>query len=202
MGATTTSDRRSFAVELERRHSRVPRGTCRWCGEDIFRPDGQPDRHRSWHPACWRAAELFNPGTLRARAIERDRGVCQACGLDAQAAERLVHLEEWGPPGGPWSALRRWSPLRAALREAGFDVRRDLLECDHVVPLWAGGPNGELANAWLLCQLCHKRKTRLEATFRVNPDLRPDLSEIDEARAFWKAYLGIRSTCPPLPTTS
>lgn len=36
------------------------------------------------------------------------------------------------------------------------------LEVDHREPLWAGGTN-DLANLWLLCVTCHKRKTAHEA---------------------------------------
>lgn len=44
------------------------------------------------------------------------------------------------------------------------------IELDHIVPLWNGGTNRE-DNLQLLCQSCHKTKTRKEALERnvLNP---------------------------------
>ena len=52
-------------------HAAAPRGTCRWCGLLIVRPDGRSDRRRNWHPECVETYKLCWPGHARQRVKER-----------------------------------------------------------------------------------------------------------------------------------
>lgn len=57
-----------------------PRGTCRFCGEDIIE-DGKHNKRKHWHQACadtWRIAN--NPTEARKHVYAREKGVCQDCG--------------------------------------------------------------------------------------------------------------------------
>ena len=66
---------------------------------------------------------------------------------------------------------------RAVMREVyqrceGRCVRcgaRSGLQCDHVIPVFAGG-SGDATNGQILCSRCHKWKTRLELVFTRPPD--------------------------------
>jgi 5-methylcytosine-specific restriction endonuclease McrA len=96
---------------------------------------------------------------MRKRVLERDRGVCAACGIDTIAelyrlkrlrgVRRLRGWAEWG--------LR---PL----------ARSTLWDADHVVPVAEGGGECDLFNMRTLCIRCHRKVT---AELRVRLKSRP-----------------------------
>lgn len=59
--------------------------------------------------------------------------------------------------------LRRY-PLCRRCEELGFV--EPAVQCDHVVPLWAGGVDDE-SNLQGLCIPCHDAKSKLEAAMRA-----------------------------------
>ncbi len=134
--------------------SEAPRGTCRWCGEDIFYLQGphkgKLDRRRRWHPDCVATYEATDPREARRHIRKRDRGRCAACELDTYALRRSL----------------RGKGMTRALRERGFVPRRSLWELDHILPLVDGGGH-ELENLQTLCTPCHKKKTAEEARRRA-----------------------------------
>jgi len=98
-----------------------------------------------------------DPGYLRNKVLERDQGVCAACGTDCLAA---------------WGHLRR---LRGAARlklvqDWGINgrSRKSLWDADHVVPVVEGGGECDLANIRTLCLKCHR-----VATAELRGRLRP-----------------------------
>lgn len=149
-------------------------GSCRWCGDPILRPDGQPDRRRTWHPDCVTAYQLAAgwPDVIRRIAWRQDQGVCRACGHDLLAARlRVVGQAMWrrirlleGVPSIPhW-----WVP---EVRDSGSCRGVTFPPCtrwhaDHRVPLADGGTH-DAPNLQVLCVPCHKAKTALEATTRA-----------------------------------
>jgi hypothetical protein len=89
-----------------------------------------------------------NPGYLREKAFERDRGVCSTCGLDCVAE---------------FNRLRR---LRGAARLRAFaehglkpGSRKSLWDADHIVPVVEGGGECDLSNIRTVCLCCHRRLT-------------------------------------------
>lgn len=56
-----------------------PRGTCRFCGEDIIE-DGKQNKRKHWHQACadtWR--KINDPTESKKAVFLRERGNCQGC---------------------------------------------------------------------------------------------------------------------------
>lgn len=151
--ATTTDSSRARTLSKERRRlydrERGPNGRslCRWCGTEV-----QPPRRTFCSNNCvheWRLRS--DPGYLRDRVSERDKGVCAVCGRDTTALER--ELRE----------LRResYSAWRQRRKELGLGSRtRSLWDADHVVPVIEGGGDCDLSNIRTLCIPCHKRATK------------------------------------------
>ncbi len=170
-------------------------GWCRRCGGIIVVPKGQtkyqalrnwkridPDRipegwvhykRASWHGWCHdHVSPLWKPNayTLKTK-------VCAACKTDF---EWVLECLGWGSYKNaiPWfgespraterfrhHSWRKKTLLQVALGHSGYDTTRDLLEGDHIVPLWAGGKH-QVSNLQVLCQVCHKVKTAREAKAR------------------------------------
>jgi hypothetical protein len=125
--------------------------------------------------------------TLRRSVYERDRGVCAACGRDAERAQRRGSSFErwryrwspyvrrshagWSPEFHRWridqweDRKRRAEPLlearRARMRAEGWPVdrRASWWEMDHIVEVASGGGQCGLDNLQTLCVPCHREKT-------------------------------------------
>lgn len=168
-------------------------GTCRWCGEAIYRVNkaGQVVRHHSrmWHearevhpdaerePDC--RGEYYAQGfTFREQVFVRDRGVCATCGVDVPAGEepwleaRRSEEARWEverPSAGEEAFSVWWAQLEAARAKVDAWVRehpRPEWHADHIVPLEDGGAH-LLANAATLCAPCHILKTAEENSARA-----------------------------------
>jgi 5-methylcytosine-specific restriction endonuclease McrA len=125
----------------------LPKGTdgrslCRWCSLEV--PRGRLTFCSDWCVEEWRLRT--NPGHLRERVFERDRGICAKCGIDCVA---LLHN------------LRR---LRGAARirafsDWGLPKRKSLWDADHKTPVAEGGGECDLDNMQTLCIRCHRTAT-------------------------------------------
>lgn len=81
--------------------------------------------------------------------LERDRGICGACGADTLAI---------------YNALKR---ARGAARAAGLSLygmktmssRRSLWDADHILPVAEGGGQCDVENIRTLCVPCHREAT-------------------------------------------
>jgi 5-methylcytosine-specific restriction endonuclease McrA len=127
----------------------LPRGPngrclCRWCNLEV--PAGRRTFCSDFCVEEWKLRS--DPGHLRDRTFERDKGVCAVCGLDCVAE---------------FHRLRR---LRGAARLRGFAAygirpgsRRSLWDADHIMPVVEGGGECDLANIRTLCLKCHRERT-------------------------------------------
>ncbi len=116
------------------------RGTCRWCGKDV--PKG---RFTFCGDACVEEWKLrTDPGYLRERVFERDRGVCAICGVDTEALRKNKRKLDY-------AARRQF--------EKDWGARRSLWDADHVTPVVEGGGECGLANMRTLCLKCHRAAT-------------------------------------------
>ena len=125
----------------------------RWCGD-----------------SCVSTYFIRSSPTEARRAVHRrDKGICAACGFDANVLEKEV-----------WEALKDHYAHRSSIKRArkkgrtslkdiiqpilavlGLEVhwkRRSFWDMDHIVELADGGEN-ELGNLQTLCLPCHKIKT-------------------------------------------
>ncbi|HEV2473126.1 MAG TPA: HNH endonuclease [Chthonomonadales bacterium] len=120
------------------------RNLCRWCNLEV--PKGRVTFCSDWCVEEWRLRT--DPGYLREKVFERDRGICAACGLDCEAA--WLHLKR----------LRGAARVRTLL-EWGVKprARKSLWDADHIVPVVEGGGECDLANIRTLCLKCHRTAT-------------------------------------------
>ena len=131
------------------------RGPCRWCGAAVL-----PPRLTFCGAACVHEWKLrTDPGYLREKVYERDRGVCAACGVDTVALRRDKRKLDY--------AARR-------LFEKEWGKRPKLWDADHIVPVVEGGGECDLSNMRTLCLKCHRAATtelrrRLVADSQATP---------------------------------
>src|ERR1700685_563055 len=115
---------------------------CRWCNLEV--PPGRLTFCSQWCVEEWRLRS--DPGHLRDRVFQRDRGMCAVCGINCVAelgrvkklrgAERVRAVAEWGLRG-----------------------RKTLWDADHIVPVAEGGGECDLSNMRTLCLKCHRAHT-------------------------------------------
>lgn len=151
-----------------------PGGVCRYCGASL--PAG---RHWCWPGKegrdCARKWKVRTQPAYAAHCVfARDRGVCEACGLDTVALkhwlETLRRETEHGQDRAAeaatvlwlldWEPSRRRSPEHIAYWWPWSVLWRPLWQADHVVPVAEGGADLGLANLRTLCTPCHQRETR------------------------------------------
>jgi 5-methylcytosine-specific restriction protein A len=126
---------------------------CRWCNLEV--PPGRLTFCSDWCVEEWKLRS--NPGHLRERVFERDRGICALCGADCIAA--LRHIKK----------LRGAARARA-LSEWNARGRKSLWDADHILPVAEGGGECDLSNLRTLCLKCHRARTaELRARLRNQP---------------------------------
>ncbi len=118
------------------------RNLCRWCNLEV--PKGRQTFCSDWCVDEWKLRT--DPGYLREKVFERDRGICAVCGTDCEAA--WLHLRR----------LRGSARLKAK-NEWRPGSRKSLWDADHIVPVVEGGGECDLANLRTLCLKCHRAAT-------------------------------------------
>jgi 5-methylcytosine-specific restriction enzyme A len=116
---------------------------CRWCSLEV--PAGRLTFCSDWCVEEWKLRS--DPGHLRERVFERDRGVCAVCQMDCVAQFRHIRR------------LRGAARARAA-SEWAMGSRKSLWDADHVVPVSEGGGECDLSNMRTLCLKCHREHTK------------------------------------------
>lgn len=120
------------------------RALCRWCSLEV--PKGRQTFCSGFCVHEWKLRT--DPGYLRDKVFERDRGVCAQCGTDCNAE---------------WNRIRRLPAGRrvVALRDWGIKprTRKSLWDADHMVPVCEGGGECDLENLRTLCLRCHRAAT-------------------------------------------
>ncbi len=115
---------------------------CRWCSLEV--PPGRVTFCSDWCVEEWKLRS--NPGHLRERVFERDRGICALCGIDCTA--QLAHIKR----------LRGVARARA-MEEWKMGSRKSLWDADHVTPVVEGGGECDVSNMQTLCLKCHRGRT-------------------------------------------
>ena len=127
--------------------SDLPRGEsgrvlCRWCSLEV--PAGRSTFCSSWCVEEWKLRS--NPGHLREKVLQRDRGICALCRLDCLAELRRIKR-------------LRGSSRPATLAQWKMGRRKSLWDADHIVPVVEGGGECDLQNIQTLCLKCHRLRT-------------------------------------------
>ncbi len=120
------------------------RALCRWCNLEV--PAGRRTFCSSWCVEEWKLRS--DPGYLRERTFERDKGVCSVCGLDCVSEfNRIRRLRGVG-------RIRAFADygLRPGSRKSVWDA-------DHIVPVVEGGGECDLSNIRTVCLRCHRKLT-------------------------------------------
>lgn len=120
------------------------RPLCRWCFGEV------PRRRRTFcSDACVHEWKLrTDPGYLRERVFERDRGICAQCGTDTTTVRRDMRKLDY-------------AARKKLLKTWGFNERsrKTLWDADHILPVAEGGGQCDLSNMRTLCLLCHRAET-------------------------------------------
>lgn len=120
------------------------RNLCRWCNLEV--PRGRQTFCSEWCVHEWKLRT--DPGYLRDKVLERDKGICAQCGCDC-IAEFLR-----------WKRARGTFRLRLQI-EWGIKPghRQSFWDADHIVPVVEGGGECDLDNIRTLCLRCHRAAT-------------------------------------------
>jgi 5-methylcytosine-specific restriction endonuclease McrA len=118
------------------------RSLCRWCTLEV--PPGRLTFCSDWCVEEWKLRT--DPGHLRERVFERDRGICAICNVDCVSEMR--HIKR----------LRGAAKVRA-IAEWGCKGRKTLWDADHILPVAEGGGECDLSNMRTLCLKCHRACT-------------------------------------------
>ena len=120
------------------------RGLCRWCSLEV-----PPRRFTFCSEFCVHEWKLrTQPGYVRVKVLERDRGICSGCGVDTLAAGRALRYSR--------GDRRRELLAHWGLRSR---TRRSLWDADHILPVAEGGGECDLDNIRTLCLRCHRAAT-------------------------------------------
>ena len=120
------------------------RALCRWCNLEV--PKGRFTFCSDYCVEEWKLRT--DPGHLRARVFERDRGLCAACGVDCMALWNHIQRQRGA---AKLKALAAWGLKPQA--------RQSLWDADHIMPVVEGGGECALENLRTLCLLCHRKVT-------------------------------------------
>jgi hypothetical protein len=140
----TRAKKGGWAKPSEVKRSEAGRPLCRWCNHEVG-----PRRRTFCSEACMHEWKLrTDPGYLREKVLERDKGVCALCGLDTvQQRKDMRKLD--------YAARRR------LLKELGLTEgsRKSFWDADHILPVAEGGGQCDLVNMRTLCLRCHRSET-------------------------------------------
>ena len=156
-------------------HWKALKGTCRWCGDPVLKPDGSASVRR-WHPACVTAYKIAAwPAEARKAVWVKNGGVCQGCGLDLAAEALKISQDRYGEHHRNIGDLRTTMPSWAPK-----------WQCDHIVELVDSDRNPahwSVANMQVLCCACHAAKSaasRRARSQKANPVPKPPDTEQKE----------------------
>lgn len=140
----------------------LPRGPsgkplCRFCKKEVTE-----EKSAFCGPECIHQFKIqSSQGYMRKTVFERDRGVCNKCGLDTEKLKQILFRvkEEKGD-------LAYESLLQKYETHYGysFSLDKHFWEADHITPVAHGGGSCGLDNLQSLCVPCHKKKTVAQLT--------------------------------------
>lgn len=150
-----TTIRWATAADFPQPGGRGPNGRrmCRWCHQEV------PRGKRAWcGEGCVEQYLIRCHGhTVRRLVLERDRGICAFCGMDAEKLFRVIRLaQHHGRDFG--LRLSGWAGLLDQLGRFN-SFGETFWQPDHIVPVSGGGGQCGLSNYRTLCTPCHLVET-------------------------------------------
>lgn len=144
---------------------------CRWCRGPL-----PPRRSSFCSDGCVREYLIaYDAGYMRQLLYDRDKGVCQSCGLHTSTMEAQRESVHQLPHRSRIQAQRKEDAL--SLLEDEFESRgipgwvarkqRSLWDADHIIPVADGGLLLGLNNIRTLCIGCHQKVTKMFAAERA-----------------------------------
>jgi 5-methylcytosine-specific restriction enzyme A len=128
--------------ELER--GATGRPLCRWCRIEVGK-----GRRTFCSDTCVHEWKLrTDPGYLREKVFERDKGICAQCGVNTTGVRRDMRKLDFAARR---RFLKEWN-----LKEGS---RKSMWDADHIVPVAEGGGQCDLSNMRTLCLRCHRMAT-------------------------------------------
>ena len=162
------------AARLQGWAADVPRRIAGLADRLARRLDGQARRIRQCAPREARSVQQHRTGRC-------GRGVGAGCRRGCEAAQAAIPATGPGDPvsrGHRRMASRRWERTRTAVFERdGWECQACAApvwpgeaECDHVVPIEAGGDEWAMGNLQTLCRPCHRAKSRADRGIERDPE--------------------------------
>jgi hypothetical protein len=144
------------------------RGECTWCGKPVGK-----GRSTWCGDACVKAFGLrCSANVFRTFVVDRDHGICRACGRDTKQAERdynaakkaARHQVASDHPGLSSYGGKQFNEMVDALMGDvamlyGY-ARSAFREVEHTVPVVEGGGLCEVDQLHLYCGACHAESTK------------------------------------------
>jgi 5-methylcytosine-specific restriction endonuclease McrA len=161
-------------------HWDVGKGSCRWCGDAVLKPDGSPNPRRRWHDGCVTAYRIACFSADMREAVQaRDGGFCAGCGMHFLHALAVVRpIPDWRPYRHAHPNLsvanKRWVAIDVADAVYTPIYYARGWTADHIEPLHRvdrAAPDAlrywSLANLQTLCLRCDELKTTAELRRRA-----------------------------------
>jgi 5-methylcytosine-specific restriction enzyme A len=148
---------------------------CRLCRQPC------PQGERSWcSERCLREYLTISSGNyVRAKLLERDRGICALCGVDCLRMDEalkslrddLLHplLMSIHPMIAATLRAEGWTNTRLRGKGCYSDALEfsSCWEADHIVPVASGGGQCGISYFRTLCYVCHKKVSANQAAARA-----------------------------------
>mmetsp|Transcript_14620 Transcript_14620/g.31495 ORF Transcript_14620/g.31495 Transcript_14620/m.31495 type:complete len:1097 (+) Transcript_14620:143-3433(+) len=151
--------------------------SCAWCGEKLGRASMHPGVESTYcsvecaEEGRLRRGGMYASTRVRAQVFALERGVCQCCGIDANALWRRISALQ---PAERLNALcnANWKlPQSSVALERLLQKPKegDFWQADHILAVAEGGGSCGLDNLRTLCTPCHKIETeKLRARLRLS----------------------------------
>lgn len=158
----------SLGLATDEDHRIINGESCAWCGNHLIQASICKDVESTYcSQECAEEGRLRRGGMyastrVRAQVFSLENGICQKCGIDANALYIKIHALEEPPErlNALMSANWRLPKTQKALHNLLHNPKEaDFWQADHILPVAQGGGDASLDNYRTLCTPCHLIET-------------------------------------------